>query len=443
MKSHHIKKKWWFFGGKKYFNFRRADVVMGNKVKWVKTDIRGLRYRLHPTRKRKKGLKTEYDIFYQYRHQLEGKRIEEGFGWLFDGMSLEKAISRIHELKENKLHGTGPDSLRAKRAELKKEKHAQRQAEAEERKQQITFSEVWGMYLPYSQATKKNQRGWKREVPLYIRYIKPVIGDKSMTKITPFHLEKIKKNMVDLKLSPRTICYALAVTRQVFNYSVRNDIYAGGNPVSKVNKPNADNKRVRFFSQADANRLLSELKKKDSDVYAMALLAFRCGLRAAEILKLSWGMVDFENEQIHIMDTKSEHNRFAFMTKDIEALFRSRLAKSENNEPNDLIFKRNGGPYLEIPKIFKRVVDDLGFNNGVTDRRQKLVFHSCRHSFASWHAAAGTDLHILQKLLGHETFSMVLRYAHLKPDTLKAAVKRLESNMSNTGAEVISLKNIQ
>lgn len=172
--------------------------------------------------------------------------------------------------------------------------------------------------------------------------------------------------------------------------------------------------------------MLSELKKRDQDVYGMALLSFRCGLRAAEILKLTWGAIDFGNEQIHIMDTKSGRNRFAFMTADIKQLLIDRLTITTDRGPNDLIFTRTDNPYFEIPRLFQKAVDEMGFNIGFTDRRHKLVFHSCRHSFASWHAAAGTDLHILQKLLGHETFAMVLRYAHLKPDTLKAAVKRLE-----------------
>jgi integrase len=216
-------------------------------------------------------------------------------------------------------------------------------------------------------------------------------------------------------------------------------LFAGKNPVSDVKKPSSDNARTRFFSPAEADTLLKEFEKQGlADVYGMALLAFRCGLRAAEILKLTWGTIDFENEQIHIMDTKSKRNRFAFMTLDLKSWLKSRYNNAKS-APQQLIFNQaDGRPYLEIPKIFQRTVDLLGFNNGVSDRRHRLVFHSCRHSFASWHAMAGTDLAILQKLLGHETFAMVLRYAHLKPDTLKAAVKRLESTRTNT-AEIIPL----
>jgi integrase len=399
---------------------------MPKHVKWVKTATKGLRYRFHPTRTRKKGLKTERDIFYQYRHVANGQRFEEGLGWLFEGMTLEKAIAKVHELKENKTLGVGPATLQAKRAKQKKEELAQKRAELEEQKKNITFDEVWKKYLPFCQVEKKNRRGWMREVSLYNRYIQPTIGKLPMVSIAPFHLERMKKSMMDLKLAPRTITYALAVTRQVFNYAIRNELFAGKNPVSQVNKPTADNKRARFFSLADAENLLTELKKRDEDVYGMALLSFRCGLRAAEILRLTWGAIDFENEQIHIMDTKSGRNRFAFMTEDVKRLLADRLKITTDQGPNDLIFRRTDNPYFEIPRLFQKTVDEMGFNIGYTDRRQRLVFHSCRHSFASWHAAAGTDLHILQKLLGHETFAMVLRYAHLKPDTLKAAVKKLE-----------------
>jgi integrase len=415
---------------------------MAEKILWHKTATRGLRYRFHPTRTRKKGLKIEHDVFYQYRHAVDGKTLQEGLGWLFDGMTYEKAITRVHELKENKIHGSGPVTLEAKRAKQAKQDEAEKLADLEAQKLKITFAEIWEKYLPYSQATKKNRRGWMREVSLYNHYLKRSIGKLPMAGIAPFHLEKLKKSMADLNRKPRTITYALAVVRQVFNFAIKNSIYTGKNPVSQVNKPAEDNKRTRFFSQAEANQLLSELKKQDADLYGMALLAFRCGLRAAEVLKLTFGNIDFENEQIEIIDTKSGRNRFAFMTVDVKEMLSDRLTLTTDPAPTGLIFKRDTGPYLEIPKLFKKVVDRMGFNTGINDKRQKLVFHSCRHSFASWHAATGTDLHILQKLLGHETFSMVLRYAHLRPDTLKAAVKRLELSQSN-GAEIIQLNGIK
>ena len=423
------------------------------KPKWQKVEgVTGLRYQIHPTRTRKKGIKIENDVLYQYRHTIidekeKKHRVEEKIGWLFEGMTLEKAITRIHELKENKHHGTGPATVKAKRAARRTLEVEKKKTEAEEKKRLITFAEVWQKYLPVSKATKKNRKGWKREIPLFENYVQPVIGNMPLSNVKPLHLERIKKNMADIGRAPRTITYALAVTRQVFNFAIRNNLFTGKNPVSDVAKPSSDNSRTRFFSRTEAECLLNEFKKIGlADVYGMTLLSFRCGLRSAESIGLTWGAVDFENEQIHIMDTKSGRNRFAFMTADVKDWFSNRLIMSKDRGPDDLIFSRaDGAPYLETPKIFQKTVNDMGFNDGVTDRRHKLVYHSCRHSFASWHAKAGTSLHVLQKLLGHETFAMVLRYAHLQPDTLKAAVKRLEADKipNTTGAEVVQLNEQQ
>jgi integrase len=226
-------------------------------------------------------------------------------------------------------------------------------------------------------------------------------------------------------------------------------LFAGSNPAAKLKRTSADNRRNRFFSHQEAEALLNELTVNGHhDVSDMARLSFRCGLRASEIFKLKWGSVDFANGQIAIMDTKSGENRFAIMTKDVKALLRERFHKIDpaDRNPQTLVFSRDGKPYFEMPRAFQRTVDKMGFNENITDRRLRLVFHSCRHTFASWHATAGTDFLILQKLMGHETFSMTLRYAHLAPETLQAAVTALErkqrtekNEAEKNGAEVVTL----
>jgi integrase len=80
----------------------------------------------------------------------------------------------------------------------------------------------------------------------------------------------------------------------------------------------------------------------------------------------------------------------------------------------------------QIWGIFSKAVNDLGLNDGITDRRQKVVFHSLRHTFASWLVQMGKPLYTVSQLLGHSDVKMTMRYAHLAPDTQRAAAMELE-----------------
>ena len=84
----------------------------------------------------------------------------------------------------------------------------------------------------------------------------------------------------------------------------------------------------------------------------------------------------------------------------------------------------------QIPDSFMKAVNKIKLNDSIEDSKLKVVFHTCRHSFASWLVADGTDLFRVRELMGHKSIAMTARYSHLAPDTLRKAVKSMESSMS-------------
>lgn len=237
--------------------------------------------------------------------------------------------------------------------------------------------------------------------------------------------------------SPRSIQYCLAVIRQVFNHAFRYGVFIGENPVKKVKIPKVDNKRQRFLSLDEANELLNMLKNEPTKMLEMALFSLHCGLRAKEIFKLRWVDIDIENGIVKVSG-KGQTTRFAYMADHV----RKMLLNKEMGKLDDLLYPFPAGSQRrEIPRIFERVVKNLKFNEGVTDRRDKVVFHTLRHTYASWLVQQGVDLYVVKDRLGHSTLAMTERYSHLAPENSERTVKVLEKLLEETnGKPLIKLK---
>jgi integrase len=360
--------------------------------------------------------------------------IEEPVGWASEGMNEDKANKKRADLKENQRERTGPRTLKEEKdlADTERQRQeAQRVQEVELEKQEamarLTFLEIFQTkYLPHTQANRRNPRSWKSEESLFRLWVSPIIGGKPLSDIAPIHLEKIKKDMAKAGRAGRSIIYALAVIRQVFNYATTNDLYSGKNPAGpagKVKRPVTDNKRLRYLSREEAPALLTEITAISRDVHDMALLSLHTGMRAGEVFSLTWADVDLSGGVLQLKDTKSNKNRPAFMTESVKAMLQARTKSA----PAALVFPgRNGKKIVQASDTFTRAVDKLGLNEGIIDRRQRVTFHTLRHTFASWLVESGTDIYTVQELLGHSDLKLTARYAHIGENSMRAAVQRLE-----------------
>ena len=72
-------------------------------------------------------------------------------------------------------------------------------------------------------------------------------------------------------------------------------------------------------------------------------------------------------------------------------------------------------------------MDKTGLNKDAP-APQRVTWHTLRHTFASRLVQSGVGLLTVKELLGHSTLAMVMRYAHLADENLKAAVDTLTAD---------------
>ena len=113
--------------------------------------------------------------------------------------------------------------------------------------------------------------------------------------------------------------------------------------------------------------------------------------------------------------------------------------------PGDVVFPNQGGRMQGrcarlYQEIFHRVLDEAKFEmvERSGKKRRYIRFHDLRHSFASHWMAGGGDLFRLQKILGHKTVQMTMRYAHLAPDAFTGDYGRLGAGVPIEEGRVVA-----
>jgi len=384
--------------------------------KWQATQYPGVRYREHYKRKHR----GQPDRYFVIRYKRGGKLVGESVGWASHEMNAQKANKIRADIVQNIRKGEGYQSLAEKRQIESDRKKQEEQKKQLDEKEKIKFEQVAAEYHKWSEANKKSYSGDKSRYEKHLKYL----DDVKLKDISPLMLEKLKRDLHKKNLSSATVHHVLTLIRAIFRKAVAWKLYQGPIPTTEVTFPKLNNKRSKFLSHEEAAVLLKEIKRLSKNVYNQSLLALYCGLRFGEIANLTWADVDLKVGIIHVRDAKAG-DRHAFITEPVKTIFLG-LKENKSNKQNGLIFAdKKRKKQKHISRTFYKTVLDLGFNEGISDNRQKVSFHTLRHTFASWLAIQGTSLYEIKELLGHKSIEMTERYAHLMPNVKIKAVNKL------------------
>jgi site-specific recombinase XerD len=179
--------------------------------------------------------------------------------------------------------------------------------------------------------------------------------------------------------------------------------------------PNKKLREREYLTAAEVEKLMEAVKAnnrqgpRDS---TMILLAYRHGLRAAELIDLRWTQVDFNQATLHVRRTKGSTDAVHPLTgQEMRAL--RKLQREAPDSPFMFVSER-GAPFTVSG--FRRLIERATQAAGL---KIKAHPHMLRHACGYTLANQGTDTRTLQAYLGHKNISNTVRYTELAPNRFR------------------------
>lgn len=249
------------------------------------------------------------------------------------------------------------------------------------------------------------ERGHKKSISEdqdKINYFMPKLGSKQLADLTRDDIEAALPQ--DVTGSTRNRYRALV--RAMLRAAERDWDWLDRAPILKAEAE--AKRRVAFLSRDQAEVLIANLPEKYRMPVRFALLT---GLRRSNVFGLTWEKVDLE--------------RGVAVVEADEAKAGHRIVVPLNSQARELLASlpepHTGRVWGNLTRVWANTWESACKRSGVPGFR----FHDLRHTWASWHAMAGTPLSVLQELGGWHSHEMVQRYAHLSPEHLAAAAERV------------------
>jgi integrase len=173
-----------------------------------------------------------------------------------------------------------------------------------------------------------------------------------------------------------------------FSFAVRRK-YTPNNPTSEINKPAAAAGDIGILSVADMTRLLATTPETLRAYVAIGAFA---GLRSAELQRLDWSDVHFDEGLIEVtaQNAKSARRRMVTIQPNLREWLLPVRKHSGNVTPDDL------------RKQFEQAREAAGIDNWPNN--------ALRHSFASYHLAQFKDAAALALQMGHTNSAMIFEH---------------------------------
>ena len=248
--------------------------------------------------------------------------------------------------------------------------------------------------------SKETRKAYITEIKKYLEHCKNKPNTENAKK---FLLDKISKN------NPSYVGHNVFAIKYFFKEILKQNL--------DIPNPKR-NKTIPEILNIQEIKTLIENTKNIKHRLIIKLL-YGCGLRVSEIVNLEKRDINFQDKLIHIRLSKGKKDRFVKIPDSIQEELKNYISLLDS----EIIFPSNRGG-----KLTKKTISKIVENSSKKSRIKKRVYpHLLRHSFATHLLEQGTDLRIIQKILGHSNIKTTQMYTQISQQSIKNIRSPLDS----------------
>lgn len=258
----------------------------------------------------------------------------------------------------------------------------------------IDLVHIW--YKLHGSTLKDAKYRYSRTQAIVQRLGNPLAEDFNALAWANYRTERLKT------VTPETINHEQRYLSAVFSELIRLGVWHGENPILAIRQLKTDQTELQFLTLEQIRLLLAECQKStNTHCYPVALLCLATGARWDEAESLTRQAV--YGAKVHYHKTKNGQSRAVPISETVQDVILSQGLPS-------------GRLFMSCRSAFRSAYERCGFDT------PRQLTHILRHTFASHFMMAGGDILTLQRILGHSSIQVTMRYAHLSPSHLQAAV---------------------
>lgn len=175
----------------------------------------------------------------------------------------------------------------------------------------------------------------------------------------------------------------------------------------------------QILSKKEIEAIIQSIKNRKHQ--AIIATIYGLGLRISEVINLQIVDIDSDRMLVHLKDAKGRKDRIVMLPKKLLVMLRAYI---KEYKPEKYMFEgQKQAQYSDTSTSIRAILKKALKENNI---QKRITVHSLRHSFATHLLERGTDIRVIQKILGHKNINTTLQYVKVVQSTIQNVQSPIE-----------------